>query len=70
LAAGLKALQSPEVPPNAQLEEAYRKCLESLRTEIEELQSRSTHLEKEVQKTAIENGMLKFRRVAHDSAVP
>lgn len=70
LTAGLKA-QNPEVPPSPQLEEAYRKCLESLRNEIEELQSRSTHLEKEVQKTAIENGMLKFRRVAQDtSAVP
>eukprot|EP00435_Cladocopium_sp_Y103_P074711 s109_g50.t1 len=67
----LKALQSREMPPNPQLEEAYRKCLESLRNEIEELQSRSTHLEKEVHKTAFENGMLKFRRIAHDSpAVP
>jgi len=59
--AGLKALEIPETPPNPQLEEAYKKCLESLRSEIEELQSRSTHLENEVHKTAFENGMMKVR---------
>eukprot|EP00913_Durusdinium_trenchii_P031083 g29107.t1 len=50
------------VPPNPHLEQAYQKCLESLRSEIEQLQMRSSRLEEEVHKTASENettGMLK-----------
>lgn len=52
------------VPPNPHLEQAYQKCLESLRSEIEQLQMRSSRLEEEVHKTASENetvGMLKGR---------
>ena len=44
-------------PPNPKLDEAYKKCLDSLQCEIEQLQSRSTRLEKEVHKTAFENGL-------------
>ncbi|CAE7174389.1 unnamed protein product [Symbiodinium pilosum] len=47
--------------PDAQLDEAYNKCLQSISEEIEQLQSRCFRIECEVKRTRLENGLLKVK---------
>ncbi|CAJ1416206.1 unnamed protein product [Effrenium voratum] len=56
--------------PSARLDEAYNKCLQSLHAEIEQLQSRSMRLEREVQKTKNQNGVLKCQPNTTPQAQP